>query len=30
MYRSSGYREIPAYGDSRYNQLNFEKTRLPA
>ena len=25
LYRSSGYYEIPAYGDSGYNELNFEK-----
>ena len=25
MYRGGGYREIPPYGDSRYNQLTFEK-----
>jgi ribosomal protein S18 acetylase RimI-like enzyme len=25
LYRGSGYREIPPYGDSAYNQLNFEK-----
>jgi DNA-binding MarR family transcriptional regulator/GNAT superfamily N-acetyltransferase len=25
MYRSGGYREIPPYSDSQYNQLNFEK-----
>lgn len=29
MYRSSGYREIPSYSDSQYNQLNFEKTVTP-
>jgi DNA-binding MarR family transcriptional regulator/N-acetylglutamate synthase-like GNAT family acetyltransferase len=27
MYRSAGYHEIPAYSDSRYNQLTFEKRR---
>ncbi|MEU4424867.1 MarR family winged helix-turn-helix transcriptional regulator [Actinoplanes sp. NPDC024001] len=26
MYRAGGYRPIPAYGDSVYNQLAFEKT----
>ncbi|GIF21169.1 ribosomal protein S18 acetylase RimI-like enzyme [Actinoplanes tereljensis] len=26
LYRSSGYREIPPYGDSPYNQLTFEKS----
>ncbi|HEX5199549.1 GNAT family N-acetyltransferase [Paractinoplanes rhizophilus] len=25
LYRSSGYREIPPYGDAEYNELNFEK-----
>jgi DNA-binding MarR family transcriptional regulator/GNAT superfamily N-acetyltransferase len=25
LYRSSGYREIPPYGDSEYNELAFEK-----
>jgi hypothetical protein len=25
LYRSSGYREIPLYDDSPYNQLAFEK-----
>lgn len=25
LYRSSGYEEIPPYGDSVYNELNFEK-----
>lgn len=25
LYRSNGYREIPPYGDSPYNQLTFEK-----
>ncbi len=26
LYRTAGYREIPSYSGSRYNQLNFEKT----
>jgi DNA-binding MarR family transcriptional regulator/GNAT superfamily N-acetyltransferase len=26
LYRSSGYREIPPYSDSEYNQLTFEKS----
>ncbi|MEQ4305777.1 MarR family winged helix-turn-helix transcriptional regulator [Plantactinospora sp. B6F1] len=26
LYRSAGYREIPAYGDSPYNQVCFERT----
>jgi DNA-binding MarR family transcriptional regulator/GNAT superfamily N-acetyltransferase len=25
MYRSGGYQEIPPYGDSSYNKVNFEK-----
>ncbi|GIM94543.1 bifunctional helix-turn-helix transcriptional regulator/GNAT family N-acetyltransferase [Paractinoplanes toevensis] len=29
LYRSSGYREIPPYGDSPYNQLTFEKSVGP-
>jgi len=29
LYRGSGYREIASYGDSPYNQLNFEKTVTP-
>jgi ribosomal protein S18 acetylase RimI-like enzyme len=30
LYRSGGYREIPPYGDSPYNQLTFEKSVTPA
>jgi DNA-binding MarR family transcriptional regulator len=26
LYRSAGYRQIPAFGSSPYNQLSFEKT----
>lgn len=26
LYRTAGYREIPSYGDSPYNQLCFERT----
>ncbi|GIE96860.1 bifunctional helix-turn-helix transcriptional regulator/GNAT family N-acetyltransferase [Paractinoplanes rishiriensis] len=26
MYRAAGYREIPSYSDSPYNELTFEKT----
>lgn len=29
LYRSSGYREIPHYGDSPYNELTFEKPVEP-
>jgi GNAT superfamily N-acetyltransferase len=28
LYRSSGYRTIPPYGDSPYNELAFEKSGL--
>jgi DNA-binding MarR family transcriptional regulator/GNAT superfamily N-acetyltransferase len=29
MYRAAGYREIPSYSDSPYNQVTFEKRRPP-
>ncbi|BEL04541.1 helix-turn-helix domain-containing GNAT family N-acetyltransferase [Actinoplanes sichuanensis] len=30
LYRSSGYQQIDAYGDSPYNQLSFEKRLKPS
>ena len=30
LYRSAGYRPIPGYSDSVYNQLSFEKTLQPS